>query len=355
MSSGLTKRIDINVGAACNAKCVFCYYHQSVEKKSPGFSTDEVKRLLRFARKRGMRIAEFTGGEPTIRRDIIDLVAYAKGLGFESVSIITNGIALARRDFTRRLVTAGVDDFLFSLHGADHEIHDALVGVAGSFKKAIEAIKFIGDLGIKIRVNTVVVRQNYETLLEIADLLKQLQVRAANFLVFNRTAQAETATGEIDVRYSEVAPRLQKLIDNCRIQIPKITVREIPFCTMVGYEQYVTNLLQLQYDPDEWNYLVRYGSTCGVKFTTKAMIKGILHLPIQQRFPYVNWYTTKHEGIMKYRAINSKIKGSQCSYCKYDLICDGVWNGYAQYHGFDEIKAVPGRKITDPAYFMRGI
>ncbi len=353
MIAKLTKRIDINIGTPCNANCIFCYYKQSMTEKRPEIPTGKIKRLLQFARKRGMKIAEFTGGEPTIRRDIIDLIHYAKGLGFESVSIITNGITLTRRNLAERLIRAGVDDFLLSIHGANHEVHDALTKVPGSFKNIVEATKIVRDLGAKIRINTVVVRQNYETLSDIADLLEQLRVRAANFLLFNRTAEAETTPMDIDVRYSEVALRLQNLIDHYKTRIPKITVREIPFCMMVGYEQYVTNLLQLQYDPDEWNYLVRYGSTYGLKFTLRAMIKGILHLPRQRRFPYVNLDVTKHEGIMKYRAFTSKVKVSQCSNCKYDLICDGVWNAYAQNYGFEELKTIPGMKIVDPSFFIK--
>ncbi len=352
MTAKLTERIDINVGTPCNANCRFCYYSQSIREKEAGLFTDQVKKLLRFARKREMKIVEFTGGEPTIRRDIIDLIHFAKGLGFESVSMITNGIVLPRGDFAKRLVAAGVDDFLFSIHGMDSEVHDALTGVPGSFGSIVESIKIVSDLGAKIRANTVVVRQNYKTLLGIAPLLEQLQVRAANFLVFNRTAQAEAANMDIDVRYLEAAAVLQKLIENYSTRIPKITVREIPFCIMVGYEQYVTNTLQLQYDPDEWNYLVRYGSAYGLKFTRRAMIKGILNLPRHRRFPYVNWDTTKHEGIMKYRAITSKVKGPQCRHCKYDLICDGVWNAYARNYGFEELKAKAGRKVADPTYFM---
>ncbi|RJQ51430.1 MAG: radical SAM protein [Nitrospiraceae bacterium] len=351
--STITKRIDINVGTPCNANCMFCYYGESVNEKKPGFSSEEVKRLLRFARKRGMQVAEFTGGEPTIRKDLTDMVRYAKELGFESVSIITNGMAMSGGGLARKLVEAGADDFLFSIHGPNSDIHDALVRTRGAFNKVVESVKIVRDLGARVRSNTVVVLQNYETLLSVADLQEHLQVRAANFLVFNRTAEAETCKEQIDVRYTQVAPKLRELIDYCGTKIPKITIREIPFCMMAGYERYVTNLLQLQYDSDEWNYLVRYGSTYGTKFTIKAMTNGIFHLPGPRRFPRVSWHTTKHEGIMKYRADTSKIKGPQCCHCRYDLICDGIWNGYAQFYGFDELRAVPGEKIADPAYFMK--
>ncbi len=349
----LTKRIDINVGTPCNANCRFCYYRQSIREKEPGLSTDEVKKLLRFARKRGMKIAEFTGGEPSIRKDIIDLVYYAKEIGFESVSMITNGIVLPSGDFVKKLVAACVNDFLFSIHGSNSKPHDNLTGISGSYNRVLESVKIVRGLGAKIRTNTVIVRQNYDKLLGIVDLLEDIDVQAANFLIFNRTAQAETTTMDIDVRYSEAAPELQKIIDNYKARITKITVREIPFCFMVGHERYVTNLLQLQYDPDEWNYLVRYGSTYGLKSTRRAMIKGMLRLPRQRRFPYVSWDNTKHEGIMKYRAITSKVKAPQCRHCKYHLICDGVWNAYAENYGFEELKTVPGKKIVDPAYFMR--
>lgn len=216
----------------------------------------------------------------------------------------------------------------------------------------MDAIKTAKILKVKIRTNTVIVRHNYETLLEIAGLLEKLHVDAANFLIFNRTAEAEKAVTNIDMRYSEIAPRLKVMVDSYGSRIKKITIREMPFCMMTGYERNVTNLLQLQYDPDEWNYLVRYGGTYGLGFTIKALVKGSMQLPRQRRFPYVSLHTTKHEGIMKYRAMTSKVKGPQCYLCQYDLICDGLWKEYARLYDFNELKPVPGEKITDPAYFI---
>ena len=88
----LTTRVDINIGYSCNEKCKFCYYIQTVKDRNTekDLSTDEVKRRIQYIHNQGIQTLEFTGGEPTIRNDLAELIAYAKSLGFQSISMITN-------------------------------------------------------------------------------------------------------------------------------------------------------------------------------------------------------------------------------------------------------------------------
>ena len=120
MIPSLTTRIDINVGYSCNLKCRFCYYINDVScrKKNKDLTTIECKKLIRDHFKKGMQVLEFTGGEPTIRNDLFELVRYAQEVGFTHISIITNGLRLADHSFANSLVTQGVNDFLLSLHGS---------------------------------------------------------------------------------------------------------------------------------------------------------------------------------------------------------------------------------------------
>jgi len=79
--SNLTRRIDLNLGYTCNINCRFCYYQNSMhDGTSAGrkdLSTQDAKRWLLFFRRKGLDAVDLTGGEPTIRRDIVELIAYA--------------------------------------------------------------------------------------------------------------------------------------------------------------------------------------------------------------------------------------------------------------------------------------
>lgn len=88
--SKLTKRVELNLGYYCNIQCRFCYYLNSVEarRKDKNLTTEQAKSKLRTMLKGGIKEVEFTGGEPTIRRDLFELVSYAKELGFNNLHIV---------------------------------------------------------------------------------------------------------------------------------------------------------------------------------------------------------------------------------------------------------------------------
>lgn len=104
----LNSKVDINVGYRCNAECVFCYYKPSV--KLPFFDAGLVKRQLRFARRIGVRDIDFTGGEPTVNKDLTGILEYAASLGFRKLCLITNGIVLSDMEYFKRLKGMGITE-----------------------------------------------------------------------------------------------------------------------------------------------------------------------------------------------------------------------------------------------------
>jgi hypothetical protein len=122
---------------------------------------------------------------------------------------------------------------------------------------------------------------------------------------------------------------------------------------MVGYETFVTNMPQLQYDPDEWNYLVRTRVREGLIPFHLALAAGIALLPGFRRFPRTDWETTAHEGIKRFLAFKNKVKPSRCRSCRYFYICDGLWTRYARKYGVEELRPIAGEVMTRPYHFMR--
>lgn len=352
----LTKRVDIELGYSCNARCSFCYYLRSIETGGPkkDLSTDRVKRLLRFIRQKGIEVVDFSGGEPTVRKDLIELITYAKGLGFRSIGIITNGIVLANMDYARRLAEAGVDDFLFSLHGPDAKTHDELTNVPGSFERIIKSIQNIKQLRTKCRTNTVVTSYNYNKVEAITQLLVELEIPIINFILFNPVYETRNVAKEMIINYAQAAPFFKRAIDNYALKITKLTIRYMPFCLMENYEKYLVNTAQRQYDLDEWDYLIRTQVRNGRLLTYIALGIGLFLLSRDLPMYTIDWNRIKQEGIRKFFEFKNKVKSLYCRECRYDKICDGVWKNYAKCNGFGKLKPITGgAKITDPTYFMR--
>lgn len=352
----LTSRVDINVGYSCNERCKFCYYIQTIKdrEKEKDLSTDEVKKRIAYIRGKGIETLEFTGGEPTIRNDLIELVKYAKSLGFKSISMITNGLRTAQPEYAKACVDAGIDDFLISIHGHEAGVHDRVTEIPGSFDKAVKTIQNLIKYPVKVRANCVVTGFNYKGVVETLALYHSLGLQTANFILFNPIVEADWRSApELNVAYSDAAPYLKKAIDEYKDKIQKITVRYIPLCLMQGYEQYVTNMPQIQYDPDEWDYLIRTGIREGKFLSTAALWVGMFLYPGKSRLWAKGWDTFKHEGIKYFLQIKNKVYGPECKKCAYRGVCDGLWRKYADWKGFDELKAVPGARITDPTHFLK--
>ena len=352
----ITKRIDLNLGYTCNINCRFCYYQESMksEKKwaEKNLTTAEAKYWLLFFRKKGKEEIDLTGGEPTIRKDILELVRYSKQIGYKKICIITNGIMVADCNFSKELVKQGLNDILFSIHGPNSQIHDSLTQRQGSFEKLIKAVNNMTDLNIRCRSNTVVNGVSYESLKNTAELLYNLKIRVVNFIIFNPIVEAQSSDSDMNLHYAQAAPYLKEVLDAYNNRFEKITIRYMPFCIMPGYERYITNTPQIQYDPDEWDYFWRTYFRNGPFLWFMALFLGFFLHPAPSRLFKIDFYTFKHEAIKWTLAFKNKIKPRHCRKCAYYNICDGLWREYASKLGFTELMPIGGKKISEPAYFM---
>src|SRR5690606_20749195 len=89
--------------------------------------TARVLSAMRLARERAYDRISFTGGEPTIRGDLLGLVRAARSLGFGDIKVQSNGLLFAHRPNLERLVAAGASTFHLSIHTHDEDLYDRLV------------------------------------------------------------------------------------------------------------------------------------------------------------------------------------------------------------------------------------
>ncbi|MDH7592898.1 MAG: radical SAM protein [Methanomicrobiales archaeon] len=160
------------ITARCNLDCIHCHARGS-SRAGTELSTEEGMKLLgELAVVREFRMCAFTGGEPLLRDDLFELLAYARGLGFSS-TIATNG-TLVDREIALRLKSCGVEIAAVSLDGGDAKTHDAIRGVRGAFDGAIEGISVLHRAGIPIHINITAMEQNLEEMESILELVNEL-------------------------------------------------------------------------------------------------------------------------------------------------------------------------------------
>ena len=351
----LSARVEFRLGFRCNARCSFCYYldhvDDPVEKDPP---TGEVLKRLAMIRKLGASEIEFTGGEPTICKDLPQLITAAKGLGFANVSLITNGIKLANRAYAEALCSAGANDFLFSIHGATAELHDEMTKVRGSFDKIVAAVENVRAFGARCRSSTTITAQNYRSVAAIFEKLLSLRMECMHLALFSPVADAKNAETAVHVGYAEATRYIKEAIDLYRGRLPPLSVKYVPFCFMQGYENYVMNVTQQSFDPDDWNYYfshkIRRGHTFrgSVVLDAAALLGALLIRPSTMRG--VGWLGAKALGLTKILQLARTRRVAACRQCRYDLVCDHAWKDYLARFGVDEFRPVPGPKVLDPAW-----
>jgi len=149
-------RMDVMVSAMtrdgkwhCNQKCVHCYAAGQVLSDEAELSTEEWKRIIDKCREVGIPQITFTGGEPTMRDDLFELIGYARW--FIS-RLNTNGIKLTE-DYCRKLGEAELDSVQITFYSCDPEIHNKLVGAEG-FEKTAAGIDNALKAGLSVSINT---------------------------------------------------------------------------------------------------------------------------------------------------------------------------------------------------------
>ena len=157
--------LNFEVTMRCNARCGFCDYW----KTPPEARDAEIAEFAAIARHFSPMLVTFTGGEPTIRRDLEAIVASVRqAVRFTYVQLITHGGMLSL-DRARSLWDAGVDQFNISLDYLD-ERHDRARGIPGLAARILDLVPRMREAGIGgVRFNTVIKQDNLDQLMPIVE------------------------------------------------------------------------------------------------------------------------------------------------------------------------------------------
>jgi cyclic pyranopterin phosphate synthase len=154
----VARKLRISITDRCNMRCVYCMPRNNTEwfEEDNVLSYDEILRLTNVFASLGIKKIRLTGGEPTVRPKIENLIrSLSKVNGIESISMTTNGLLLY--DKVRKLKENGLGSLNISLDTFRADRFKSMCGIDG-LNKVLASIRAADDAGLKIKINTVVVR-----------------------------------------------------------------------------------------------------------------------------------------------------------------------------------------------------
>ncbi len=211
--------VRIAVTEKCNLRCTYCMPEEGVDvlAKDRLLTTEEFLRTIGVLARMGVRKVRFTGGEPLVRKDIIQLVAGAASTpGVKAVHLTTNGILFER--YAKELRDAGLTGVNISLDTLDPERFLAITRRTG-VDTVLRSIDLALALGFpRVKVNVVLMRGfNEDELFSFTEMAKdkRVTVRFIEFMPFDghqiwesgvHFASAESLVHQIEDQYPGIQP-----------------------------------------------------------------------------------------------------------------------------------------------------
>jgi radical SAM protein with 4Fe4S-binding SPASM domain len=321
-----------NYTNACNLRCKHCYQNAGAPA-SDELPTAKRKEIVDELDREKVVSLAFSGGEPLIRPDFLDVARYAAKKGIY-VSVATNGTMITKTTAIK-LREAGIGYVEVSLDGANSEVHDTFRGVPGCFEKAIEGIRNLVDSGIYTCIAATVTKHNIHNIPAIVELGKKLKVKRVvvfNFIPAGRGSEIVN----LDISPIEREHLLEYLYS-------ELTKGEIQaFCTApqfarvcmqkaleTGQELAAPTHFAAYNLPGKTKYLTDFLGGCGAgriycAIEPNGLVTPCVFMPIvvgdlkTQSFKEI-WLRSSVLADLRNR---KKLKG-RCSHCQHMYICGG--------------------------------
>ncbi len=294
----MVDRVDVKLGWSCNNRCRFCVQGDKRYRYADR-STGEARRLLDEAREVADEVV-LTGGEVTIRRDLVELIRHARSLDFRVIQIQTNGRRLADEALCDELIAAGATEFSPALHAPKPEAHDYLTRAQGSFRQTVRGILNVKRRGARVITNTVITRSTYRLLGELGHLLVRLGVDQYQLAFPHPLGTAATELDLVVPRLTLLAPFLPRGLEPGIRAGRRVMTEAVPYCFLEGYEEYAAERI----------------------------------MPRTRIFDA----TSVLDDYSVYRTTEGKAHGPPCRGCRWERECEGPWREYPERFGWAEFQ-----------------
>jgi PqqA peptide cyclase len=176
--SGMPMWLTCELTYRCPLNCPWCNNPLDFDKYKNELTTEEWKKVLREGRKIGSLQLGFTGGEPALRNDLEELVAYAEELGYYT-NLITSGMGVTKERL-KELKKVGLKQIQLSIQSSNRDISDSLVGLE-SYEHKLQIAHEIKALDFPLVLNIPVCKQNIEQTEDMLTMAEDIGVDYVEF------------------------------------------------------------------------------------------------------------------------------------------------------------------------------
>ena len=303
------RQIEIQLGHMCNNRCVFCVSGQRTAMRE-AFPLEEAPILerVRQAHASGLRKITILGGEPTLQPSFLSVVGEASRLGFDEIVVFTNGVKTARAEVIDEvLATGGNFTWRLSFQGGTALAHERTTRKLGSFRRLVETMGHLRDRRQRITVNMCVVQSNFESVENFAALLLPFGAQQLHLDMVRPMDAGERTEEEMRAmipRYGAMVPHLERMV----AAFPRgfdVNVGNLPYCIAPTLAPWIhhdgESTLTIAVDGDDGL------SDAWDKYEVKR---------------------------------RDKVKPEACRQCVFDAQCSGVFETYARFYGFEELRPI---------------
>ncbi|MFV0421711.1 12,18-didecarboxysiroheme deacetylase [Oleidesulfovibrio sp.] len=342
-----------NMTRRCNLKCVHCYAQAVDPEGKDEISTEQGKEIIRDLAQYGAPVMLFSGGEPLVRKDLVELAKYATDQGMRAV-ISTNG-TLITKEKARELKEVGLSYVGISLDGME-EVHNKFRGVPNSFKKALEGIENCKAEGLKVGLRFTINKRNAPEVPKIFDLIKELEVPRICFYHLVYSGRGSELIKE-DLDHAETRAMVDLIMDRTRQLFDEGHPKEVLTVDNHADGPYVW-MRMLKEDPkraEEVFELLQYnegnnsgrgigciswdGAVHPDQFWRNKVFGNVLERPFSEI-----WDDPNIELLAQLKDKKQHVKG-RCAQCRFLNICGGNFRARAEAF-YDDVWA------PDPACFL---
>lgn len=294
--------VDVVLGYDCNLACDYCTISPAMRAR--GLKGSDVLRALQTGRGRDYDRVAFTGGEPTIRRDLVALVRRSRELGYDSVKVQSNGLMFTPGNVAR-LTDAGANLLHVSIHAADRDLYHQTVRREGTYELMCAGLEAAVQSGAEVVVDTIVREHTFETLVETIEWIHARGARQVD-LWFVSLTDANRFNVSSMPAMTQAVPYMRKAFARGRELGMRIRSLHVPRCLLEEDAGHA-------FDPGADRVMV---VTPDSIFELKdSLLAGRMQVPA-------------------------------CSGCEHELICPGVRPDYIERYGDGEFASARGQEPT---------
>lgn len=297
--------LELSPGYACNCRCVGCHSCSTDDRDQ--MATLDALGWLQRGRKEGAQHLWLSGGEPTLRRDFLQLLRAARQLGYQRIKVQSNGLLFSYPQFADKAIAAGCTEVNLLIKSLDPAVHDDLHQTPGAHRLLEQALAVLAERPVRIEADVLVTSRNWQELADLVEHYAGRGVKHFNFWLFSLVDQGSADLRALVPRLSDCVPQMLQAKRRAAALGATVCSLNTPHCVI---------------PPEDWD----------MQFDAAGMQLVVVN-PDGRSFP------------LEASAMEVGAFGPECSPCAARPWCHGMRSDYRQVHGSAEFVAMERTRL----------